>query len=827
MQRDEEARLRVTAVPPLMLAIVLCVLMVTPVPAQSPPPLPPARRIIFHSDGKAWDSENIILPYLPGTQTDSCTYSLIHGFNRGRYYRTQVIQPWPPGYVESLGSGDPDELDKYITFCGTNGYEAIWAHRMNDTHDSVDDEDGRWNFAHNDFKQQNPELLIGEMRWPTPSSPDGKWYMEDFTQCPHGRWSSVDYTHQAVRDQAFLAWEEVCNSYDIDGLMLDFFRHPTSFRSTAMGGHASAAEVAAMTSLLLQARQLVDQVGAQRGRPILLAVRTPDEPRYAEGLGLDIEDWMAQGIIDIWIAAGYFRLQEWEDIVALGHSHGVAVWGSLDEIRTGRPACNSMEAYRARAMNMWHAGVDGIYVFNFGYKPPSQMFDLLHELGDPADIAHLPKMYVPDPRHDPSGIQWWLNGGEQYVTKTNGLQALPRDLTDGQANVVHLLVGDDVPAAVAQGPTPAATLRLYVSGLTDVADLIVTLDGAAVTGGSLDPASGLVEFSLGPGRVSKGFNRFEVALTAASQTTTVLEDLQLWISYGHRISPGDWFVADYTSWSGHVFHCDSSGTVLESAGGFHEPRGMDIGPDGNLYIVHNINRVVQSQASDFLDTADVITTGIDGAHDMAFGSDDNLFLACRSPWGVVKRWNGPGNPPAWGAETEFAAASLGRPLGIAFGPNGDLYVADSDSAGEIERYAGATGVRIGAAPFVSDGTHFSAGQDICFGPDGNLYVSDTGGNGIVAYQGPNGVNPADHVGTFVSPGTGGLIQPAGIAFGNDGDLYVCDPGTAKVLRFQGPYGASPGAFVSEFIDLGPGRIPWFLVQAPLPPPERGALLLVE
>ena len=294
------------------------------------------------------------------------------------------------------------------------------------------------------------------------------------------------------------------------------------------------------------------------------------------------------------------------------------------------------------------------------------------------------------------------------------------------------------------------------------------------------------------------------------------------------INPGDWFVGDYTEWKGYVYHFDPDGKFIESQkNGYHETRGMDIGPDGKLYVADNYNRIVQFSDTDFQAISTVVNSGIGGAFDLEYGPDDNIFLACRDT-GDVRRWNGPSNAPPFSAMVAFASLSPGRPLGVAFGPDGNLYAADSDTAGLIKKYDGTTGTLLGT--FVSDSGNFDDGFDIDFGPDGNLYVSDLGGAKILSYQGPNGGSPGTFISTFVSAG-GSLTAPAGIEFGSDGDLYVCNyPGT-KVLRYQGPNGASPGTFVSEFMELDAGRQPWFLTQAPgwtpPPPPDTGTVILIE
>lgn len=289
------------------------------------------------------------------------------------------------------------------------------------------------------------------------------------------------------------------------------------------------------------------------------------------------------------------------------------------------------------------------------------------------------------------------------------------------------------------------------------------------------------------------------------------------------IGPDDWFVGDYTSWNGYVYHFDSDGKYLEAQrNGYHEPRGMDVGPDGKLYVADNLNRIYQFSDTNFQVVATVVSSDIGGPYDLDFGPDGNLFLACRD-FLQVRRWNGPDNAPAFGNKTDFATLA-DQPLGIAWGPNGDLYATEKGSAGVIKRFDGSTGALI--STFVSDSGNFGEGIDIDFGPDGNLYVSVNPDNEILQYGGPNSGSPGTLLSTFVASG-GSLTSPLGIEFGNDGDLYVCQIGAGNVLRFQGPGGASPGTFVSVFMELDAGRVPWFLTQAPPPAPPRGTTIIVR
>ena len=480
------------------------------------------RRIVVHSDGVSMDPKkrflepgNCVLPYLPGTQTDACTYSLIHQFPVVRLYRSKVGQEWPPGIIEKMYGDGPDGLEIYIDFCRKNNYEAFWAMRTNDTHDAGGDAHGlrRWNS--NKWKQAHPEYLVAS---------------RENHHTPYGRWSAYDYAHPEVREKVFRVLEEVCRNYEVDGLLLDFFRHLPTLKSTVSGGEAGEDELAMITSLFCRTREMMDQIGAKRGRPILLAVRTPDSLGYCRALGLDLQRWMKEKLIDIWIVTGYFRLQEWHETVKIGHQHGVPVWASMDESRVqGRDERNSLEAYRARVTNAFGAGVDAVWLFNFFYYPKDPQFKLLTEAGDPATLAHTDKMYVADARgQDYAG--YYLKGGKRFFTRPPSFSPKhPVRLETGKPQTVNLLVGDDVQSARAEGFAPRITLAIQASPGSGRDDLLVQFNGQTLA----DPLrrDTWVDYAVKAAAVKQGTNRIEIARGSGSTAEPILRDLQLRIKY--------------------------------------------------------------------------------------------------------------------------------------------------------------------------------------------------------------------------------------------------------------------------------------------------------
>jgi hypothetical protein len=275
-----------------------------------------------------------------------------------------------------------DPLKMQVDFGHKNNIEVFWSLRMNDTHDGSKTDYGPILFRDNLLKNKHPEYLIGTSAKPP----------------KYGAWTAVDFALKEVRELAFQYIEEVCRNYDIDGVELDFFRHPVFFKTTARGVAATQAECAGMTHLLERVRTLAEEVGRKRGRPILLAIKLPDSVAYCKAIGLDLETWLTKGLFDILIPGGYFQLNDWETSVALAHKHGLKVYPSLDEARLkdvpANMARNGELGYRGRAAAAWGAGGDGVYLFNFF----SSESPLLKELGDPTLLATRDRDYFASPR---------------------------------------------------------------------------------------------------------------------------------------------------------------------------------------------------------------------------------------------------------------------------------------------------------------------------------------------------------------------------------------------------------------------------------------------
>lgn len=423
------------------------------------------RRLIFNNDGddviytKKEPTAEALLALrtspLLGSQVDSIFYSNSLCFGHS-LHNSDVMEPFTCTEAMFADNGLPqlmergiDPIQVMVEFCHEHGIEIFWDMRMNDTHDAMIG--GYGPYLRPRLKLDHPEYLVGS---------------ED-RQTPHGPWSSVNYAVPEVRDLAYRFFEEVCRRFDVDGIELDFFRHPCFFKSVAEGGQASRQELDMMTDLVRRTREMTEREGLRRGRPILIAIRVPDSLEYCRGIGLDVETWLHEGLVDLLVGTCYFRLNPWEYLIDLGHRYGVPVYPSLSESRVQgetRFSRNSLESYRARALGAWTAGADGIYLFNY-FNPRGPVW---HELGDPETLRARDKLYFVTVRNGPPGPESYLAGGSRYQTVPILTPDRPWLIPADEPVQVELNVGDDLPRAEGAGLKPTVTCHARVLGSGEI-----------------------------------------------------------------------------------------------------------------------------------------------------------------------------------------------------------------------------------------------------------------------------------------------------------------------------------------------------------------------
>jgi len=404
-----------------------------------------------------------------------------------------------------------DPLEIMVEFCKEHDIEIFWSFRMNDTHDAW----GSWYGEHlfPQLKKDHPEWLVASKE----------------NRSKHGGWSAMDFNHKEVRDLAVRFIEEVCEHYDVDGIEMDFFRHPVYFRNPAWGKDASPEELDKMTDMVRKVREVTERVGLERGRPILVGVRVPDSADYCRAMGLDIVRCLEEDLIDLMAVSGYFRLSPWETSVELGHRYGVPVYPCLSESRMRDPEAKkiraSVECYRGRAANAWAAGADGVYLFT-SFNPRSPLWS---ELGDPGPLRNLDKVYTTGARGVTAINSWMENGEKRFLNRSILSPERPRALKPGETVTIELPVAGEVDTGTAEHRIPDTKLRLRWKEAPSPGEISVGLNGQELTDGTV--TDNWIEHSVDPGILRTGNNTVEVTLRSETESERTLEDLGLRVRY--------------------------------------------------------------------------------------------------------------------------------------------------------------------------------------------------------------------------------------------------------------------------------------------------------
>ena len=481
---------------------------------------------------------------LVGTQVDSnwyatcmCGQIFSHHTKLGGFRNDGL----PLKLVEKYGH---DNLDIQTDFVHGHGMEAFWSLRMNDVHDSHPPGDRRWSdYGLAPFKRDHPEFLFGKVE---------DWYGEDASRKV---WSGMDFSIPQVRDHVVAHIEEVARNYDVDGLEMDFLRTYPYFLPTREMKPVAEEQLEMMTDLVRRVRTIADDVGAQRGRPLLLAARTPFSVDDARFVGLDLESWVQEELLDLLVPGGgaeSHMTETFADIITLGHDHGISVypcigwgfskdWAFLDlaagQLRTFNDwiealraektyfgdGINSwhgtMGAWRGAATNLFDAGADGIYTFNGFFAGP----EIWDEIGDPVTMAGKDKVF---------GVDRF--GGESSI---NGIgdHAEPI-LAPGEAVETHFQVGEDSGI----GSICELRLRIYLWEQGPADELQVKLNGFELAGlkaaGSPHESNGggWLQARLEPSQVKQGRNEVALALQRRDPGATKplsLGNVQLQVRY--------------------------------------------------------------------------------------------------------------------------------------------------------------------------------------------------------------------------------------------------------------------------------------------------------
>ena len=225
---------------------------------------------------------------------------------------------------------------------------------------------------------------------------------------------TFDYRQPEVREHYLALIRELITGYRFDVLELDFLRHPPYFPLASSGKTSSGKHRAIMTDFIRTVRKLLN---SSKGKKQLF-VRVPDVAATSYKLGLDVQRWTRDGLIDGVTASGFchtswqMKVDEFRRLIGeqVTFYAGVENTASnperfpLSDYEQRDPArIMPLDARKLRgfAAGYYASGADGVYLFNFFVPRARQLFpdhetrfELLKELRDPDRLRGKPKTYT-------------------------------------------------------------------------------------------------------------------------------------------------------------------------------------------------------------------------------------------------------------------------------------------------------------------------------------------------------------------------------------------------------------------------------------------------
>ena len=501
------------------------------------------RRVIFnndgddllHVDGSATAEKflSVRTDHAAGTMVDSVFY-----FSRrpiSPLYTGAVKVDPLAGRLQELSRQGTDDLRLVIEASRKQGIEVFWSMRMNDIHDNAkhESEIAQWKKDHRHVLMGRPE---DKERFPP----------ED----PRHIWTFVDYARPEVRDLMVATFKEVLAGYDVDGVDLDFLRHPAFFPETRLFQPVTRPHLEMMTELVGRIRGEVLAASRRRGRPVLMSIRVLPTLAQNRHFGFDIQEWVRRGYLDLIVVGGGYDpfTMPAKDMIDRGDQWGVPVYVCLsssgfvhsmagrrfystdaDQWGQSQPEASeevALRGWRAAAANAWLAGAKGIMTFNlFPRQPESRATRMARrvwkEIGDPETLAFSDKLYVVE---NLESVQVGFMMGSVPVEGR-----LPVRVEPGAAVQRVLPVADDL--AGAGDRLRSLTLRMKLAGLRSGDAVAVRLNGE-----KLRLTRGRPEWLVGPvpaRAMRRGPNIVRVGLGAAAPSALTLGAMELEVTYRH------------------------------------------------------------------------------------------------------------------------------------------------------------------------------------------------------------------------------------------------------------------------------------------------------
>ncbi|MEE3373456.1 MAG: family 10 glycosylhydrolase [Planctomycetota bacterium] len=454
----------------------------------------------------------------PGSQVDTVGWCLDEG-NIAAYPSDLIPELQYPTVLRWRNSG-VDIAQRLVEESHRHQLEVFWEHRLN----GADRESDVRTPATPPLKARHPDWLL----------PDGWW--------KPGLWN---FAVPQVRRHKVAVLREVAERYNLDGINIDFGRHPPFLPKGKQWELRDA-----LTSFVRRVREMLQEVARERNRPFLLSVRVADTLAGCHFDGLDLEKWVQDNLIDMIVIGTRSIEVDLPGFRRITRGTHVKLYPCIDQHHSpdGYHAIADPRFLRGLAANWWHQGADGIATFNFWnelpaagarigssgplYEGKSVHARAYREIGDANQLAPLDKWFVVSRRY---GGGFYNRQGDRWddYTNLNHQAPLPLVLRRDPA-WGRVYIADDLSAAAKT--LQRVELRLLFSETTATRHVEVKLNGVQLRPSAVE--SGWWVLPLSPRQTAVGENLFTLRRINVPTPLPALslEKVEIHVSY-HQQQP--------------------------------------------------------------------------------------------------------------------------------------------------------------------------------------------------------------------------------------------------------------------------------------------------
>lgn len=261
-----------------------------------------------------------------------------------------------------------DYLPHLIDMAHEQGLLFVGSFRMNDAH-----------------HRSRPQGMLASRFWREHQD----WRLWEVTDGRTYYNACLDYSHPEVRQLRLDAIREVVGRYDVDGIELDWCRNPYAFQPSEAWDRREI-----LTEFTREIRAILDEAGDAKGRELVLVARAPADEGKLRRAGIDIEAWMAQGLVDAVVMSHLTNNYDLDfgPWIERCHEHGVPFYPSVEAGPAHNAAHNHVTPEsveegigrtRAAAQNYLAQEPDGLYMFNY----PCRLFEHERTAEEFAELA--------------------------------------------------------------------------------------------------------------------------------------------------------------------------------------------------------------------------------------------------------------------------------------------------------------------------------------------------------------------------------------------------------------------------------------------------------